>query len=103
MLIRSVWVVHYESNSTNGWTCLHCIVSVITSCSVLGARALQARPCADELPSPKQFPTIENFYGAAATSRAFQDQADSLALNQEDFGRLVCLPPLAATSPSRFD
>jgi len=37
MLIRSVWVVHYESNSTKGWSYLHCIVSVITGCSVLGA------------------------------------------------------------------
>jgi len=59
MLIRSVWVVHYESNSTKGWSCLHCIVSVITGCSVLSAGSCLPQLVAAPLPPRKSAAQVD--------------------------------------------
>jgi len=65
MLKRSVLVVHYESNSTNGWTCLHCIVSVITRCSVLSASCRSFPAC----PINYLIPLHQDFINSAAHLR----------------------------------
>src|ERR1700722_10224204 len=76
MLLRSVWVVHYKSNSTNGWSCLRCIVSVITCCSVLsGLKRLVAASRFPRLPrrgplgSIKLSPEVENVLGSSLSAR----------------------------------